>query len=242
MLPVVSDSFEFAAQNPTTLEKGKRAAVWAEILFGIVPEERLPDAFKLAVRLHSSTFPINGYEIKLAWEQIEREEQNAAIEREKQRIKNQSPVDICSNRAQHINRDGEVKICNPLNFNEEIILPCPACRPKAYDDQRARFIARNRVSEVEIKPLEILEQFTSEKLPKKNEEVALPIEEINQLRDEHNRLVRELVADPEAIRNLEVVFDAGANCFKLPHRADLTFSPEILKKKISSYQRILAHK
>lgn len=53
---------------------------WAEELYDIVPVERLGEVFKRAIRDHDSTFPIDFYDLKLAWFRIRDEEATAAYE------------------------------------------------------------------------------------------------------------------------------------------------------------------
>lgn len=72
MLVIVSDSFSAAGQIPTLAEKMDRAEVWARLLSGIVPEERLQECFDRAFRQHKSSFPVNAYDLKAAWEEMHR--------------------------------------------------------------------------------------------------------------------------------------------------------------------------
>jgi hypothetical protein len=129
---------------------------WQQGLEGIVPEHRLPDCLTRANRSHKSNFPISLFEIKTAWFEIDAEEKAIREESEaKHRAENR--VANCPQKVYHINEHGIIKVVNPFNFSEEIELPCRECRPKAYDEQRTKFIKENG----EIKPLEILNNFVN---------------------------------------------------------------------------------
>lgn len=135
-----------------------RATDWMEALEPVVPVDRLPDAFRRALVNHATTFPINAFEIQQAFVELDGEEKT-----ERQRIENElkkqpeNKVANCPKKAWHISGDGRVMVVNPFNFNEEIELPCRDCRPEAFYEQRAKFIAEHG----EIKPLEILNNFVS---------------------------------------------------------------------------------
>lgn len=58
----------------TEAELGRRSRDWAEVLSGIMPEDRINDAFNRAFRDHVSNFPLTAYEVKTAWERIAEEE------------------------------------------------------------------------------------------------------------------------------------------------------------------------
>ena len=51
--------------------------------------------------------------------------------------------------------------------------------------------------------------------------------------------MHEPVEREDARRNLELVFDEGANVFILPHRVDLTYSAAVMRCKIETYRGIL---
>ncbi|MEQ1762573.1 MAG: hypothetical protein ABL984_05425 [Pyrinomonadaceae bacterium] len=69
-LLVVSDAAEASAQNLTTNQKGKRAEVWARLLYGIVPIDMLQPAFLRAIRDHESSFPIDMHDVERAYKRI----------------------------------------------------------------------------------------------------------------------------------------------------------------------------
>ncbi len=58
----------------TTEELTLRARDWAEELWRIVPVAQLSDSARLAFKNHASSFPLNAYEIKNAYQQLRAEE------------------------------------------------------------------------------------------------------------------------------------------------------------------------
>lgn len=49
-------------------------ASWLEVLFGVVPEQRLNDCYLLAMRNRTSTFPMAPNELCMAWGEIKQSE------------------------------------------------------------------------------------------------------------------------------------------------------------------------
>ena len=148
VLLVVDDSLYAAMRFDTTPEqKAKIADVWTRKFFGIIPEVRLPDVFELASSLHTSEYPVNAYEMQNAWTQIQEKEAEQRAKQALEQIKNQNPIDVCKNRLNHINGEGRVILPNPLNFSEDIELPCPDCRFDAYTQQRSEFIKKHNQSD-----------------------------------------------------------------------------------------------
>lgn len=137
---------------------GERALDWLDALEGTIPEDRIRDAFARALKNHSSSYPINAFDMLAAWKDIEAEETAAAETlRIAEESKPENRVANCREKKYHVGEGGYQKICNPFNFNEEIVLPCRICRPTAYDEAHAKFIRDHG----EIKPLEILNNFVS---------------------------------------------------------------------------------
>lgn len=149
MFPIVEDSFQLSSQNATLEEIAARTKTWARALFGVIPEFRLQDAFDAAFQVHDSTFPVSAYEIKLEWQKIEIRER-AETQARRIEFEKENPKLACPDRARHKNDDGDVEICSPVNWNEEILLPCKTCQPKAYEAERARFIAKSGQPEQKI--------------------------------------------------------------------------------------------
>ncbi len=229
-----------AMPNLSAGEKLVKAKSWARILEDIIPEVRLPDVFKHAFELHRSSFPINHYDMKNAWYEIKEAEAKAKAKAAESAPKINA-VATCKEKHLHISPEGEpdageIHHWNWTNQGEDWISPCFECRPKAYREWRRRMVEKHGGSEPEP-----LKQLTNVLEFKKKEaaEIRLPPAEIAGILSEHNFLVRELVADPAARRNLELIFDEGANIFKLPHRADLTYSVAVVKRKIETYRGIL---
>ena len=236
MFLIVDDSFSLSSQNATDAEKLARADVWARVLFGIIPEHRLQDAFDLAFQKHDSSFPVNAYDIKLAWEQIETAEcAKAKIELEAEKLSN--PVKFCENKANHLNADGEILKMNPFDTTQDVVVPCWSCRRKAYDDVWERFLDSN--GRKDLPPLEIVETLANLVKPiLEVEEISM--EEINTLEAEHNGLVSQIAKD--AAKDLLIVWDEGANCFVRANYRARTFSAEVVRKAIEDYRRILGGK
>lgn len=81
MFVIVSRSYAGVSHPPTDGEKQIKAADWSEMLFAVgVPERRLFEVYERALRDHTSTYAINGYDLKLAWFRIRDEEAAAAVE------------------------------------------------------------------------------------------------------------------------------------------------------------------
>lgn len=58
-----------------------RARDWSEVLWQIIPEERLADAFNRAAKDHSGSFPISAYDIKNAFWELRKDEVKAQEQR-----------------------------------------------------------------------------------------------------------------------------------------------------------------
>lgn len=115
-------------------------------------------------------------------------------------------------------------------------MPCFDCRKKAYKDWRARIVEKHKPPPEPVHQLANVLEFKKKPIP---EEPRLSADEIAEMLSEHNSLVRQITENEEARLNLILVFDEGANIFKLPHRADLTYSAAVVEMKIKDYRRIL---
>lgn len=236
---IVDDSFELSSQNPTDAERLARSETWARVLMPIVPEERLQDTFDRAFADHDSNFPVNAYELKTAWEKIKREEKEIAAEAAAaERVNN--PVANCVEKHLHVDESGMVEHIDPLTFSEFILLPCKKCRETAYDLQRQRHIEKNKASAAPPVTVQTSAGLSPFKLSSVTplSSAAPSASEIDALLTEHNELVTELVEDEAARKDLLLVWDEGGMCFKLPHRADRTFTLPAMKRKIADYRTI----
>lgn len=227
MLLIVDDSFELSSQNATFAEKAARADTWARVLFGIVPEDRLQNAFDRAFRDHDSSFPVNAYDIKTAWEKIRTEEYEA---------EKTARLAECPNDKYHIGETASVVLMNP-HTQEDELYPCPKCRPEEFENKKKTDIALYGEIKpfIEIKPDTLGKSFDKTYATAKKE---YSLEEIAALKTRHNELVREIVETAEAQNALLIDWDAGANCFVRRHRRAMTFSVEIITKCIEDYQKI----
>jgi hypothetical protein len=219
------------------LDLADRAMDWQDELELEIPRERLPDAVRRARKNHKSSFALNLYEILNAWEEItgeETAERQKQIERE--RFKN--PTLACLNEKYHINGKGEV-LSDLFNAGNDEVSPCPVCREEDYKNWRKTQIALyGEHLPTIVKPaqernaLEIAGNLFLDKL-----KVKISPEEIADLEFEYNSLVTDLVPDESARKNLLIVWDEGAEIFKHPNSALLTFTPEVIKKKIADYKK-----
>lgn len=152
MLLIVHSSFEASSQNPTIEEEMLRAATWTDLLVDIIPPERLQDSFKKAFAEHDTAFPINAYEIKLAWESIEKIE--AEQERQyQQQLRKENAVLNCKDKRMHLKNVmqdpktqddiGMVEYVDWFDKSKFVIMPCATCRPSAHEQARSRHIEKN---------------------------------------------------------------------------------------------------
>lgn len=216
-------------------EMHEDSIIYTDFLYEKVPVEKLKTAFDFANEKRSSSFAPNGFDIKNAYAEIERLERETERARRARELK-ENPVLNCEKKQFHINADGEALRINPFNTAEDVTVPCWYCRSEAHDAAWTRFVEKNGGNEP--KPLEIVKAFAEPK-PPPVEEIRLSDDEILALQTEHNSVVCQIVEEENARKNLMLIYDAGANVFKLPHRADLTYSAEVVKKKIENYRRLL---
>jgi len=142
----------------TEIEQTERANTWTELLFGLIPTDRLNDAFLRAYRDHQGLFPIQAKELQAAWENIDREEREAIAN---QAESEQTRIDRCKYRHQHITdterainpSEALVEYRDPLNPTAWIVMPCAECRKSAYEQRLADHKAKH--PELTIKPGEL---------------------------------------------------------------------------------------
>lgn len=119
-----------------------RACDWQDALEKVIPVEHLPEAFDKAFEIHETSYPITAFDIKHGYEQILIEENTKRIEKARQE-KEKNQILFCISRKYHINDEGEAKIRNPFNHNEDISMPCLFCRRKDYEEQWKDFVSKN---------------------------------------------------------------------------------------------------
>ncbi len=230
---------EDAMPNLSAAEKVVKAESWSRLLQDIIPVLYLQDTLTHAFKIHTSNFPINHYDLKNAWAEIQEIERKKKA-KEAEKLREVNAVEHCKERHQHIQREGlpDAGEIHPWNWfgSEVLVSPCFSCRPGAYKDWRKRMADKHPPTQAvhEVKKAVVLEFKKKEPV-----EIILSADEVADLLTEHNSLVRELTEDPKARLNLELVFDEGGNIFKLPHRADLTFSAAAMRQKIKTYRGIL---
>lgn len=145
-------TLELANQPPLSAEAlDERAAAWAEALFLTVPENRMRDAYDRAVRDHSSTFPINAFEIKIAWDNIAAEDRTAKAAA----YDSMDPIDKCSHKKYHDNANGEIVVADPYDHSKDLVVPCPYCRFEANKAALDRHGEKHRRDE--LPPFELPE-------------------------------------------------------------------------------------
>lgn len=236
MVTIVED----AMPNLSVGERVVKAKSWTRMLEDIIPVLDLQDALDYAFKNHASTFPINHYDLKNAYTEIKEKKAKEKAKSAK-KISETEAVANCKSKHLHIILDGETDAGEIYHWNwvnpaEDWIVPCFDCRKKAYKDWRARMVEKHKPPPEPLKELANVLEFKKKPII---EEVRLSAGEIAELLAEHNSLVRQITDNAEARRNLELIFDEGANIFKLPHRADLTYSAAIVQMKIKDYRRIL---
>lgn len=137
-----------------------RISAWTDVLFGTVPRERLKDAYDRAKADHRSTFPINAYEVKIAWLNIAEEEEKAAKKFLAQ-AKKDDPIGFCADASRHVNDRGEVLILSMFTDEDELV-PCLKCREADFTKWHTNQVALYG----EIEPLTKLQTIHSENLLK----------------------------------------------------------------------------
>lgn len=116
----------------TEHELGQRAMDWQDAFEGIIPIDRLGDAFKRALETHESSFPVNGFEVLAAWKRIqESERREAQMARWIEEQEHADDPARCPNAENHKDDDRNVEF--HFRFDDEpTLLPCTECRPHEY--------------------------------------------------------------------------------------------------------------
>ena len=144
---IVEESLKAALNFTVSIsEKLSTAQTWARILEPVVPLERLQESFDLAFENHRSTFPVNAYDIKQAWELLQQNEAKLLAEKEAE-LRETQPTKFCKqvhfegefNQTFIPAEEGLMLMSNGIN-EPEIPVPCFECRPVAY----AQFLERRK--------------------------------------------------------------------------------------------------
>lgn len=132
------------ANHPALIESelAQRALDWYDAFDGIIPAERVPDAFKQALKNHKGSFPVNAFEIVDAWRTIETEESwQLEIERNR-RMREERDQGQEASALTHYCRSGDHEFGRGTVFlpgykGQKFEAPCPACRPSEYEKATA---------------------------------------------------------------------------------------------------------
>lgn len=189
MMLIVHDSFDASSQTATMEAKENRRDAWVYLLFPIIPTERLRECFERAFRDHNTTFAVNAYDLKAAWEKIvteDREEREAAIEEDKA----VNPIKYCTEPGRHTDDDGNVEILLGGPGGKEVAVPCPICRPVAHQqrllDLRSSLKIDHPVTEKEMESKVV--QMFAQAHERKSQKVSNPTEPLEII----GRLMNEL--------------------------------------------------
>jgi hypothetical protein len=117
-----------------TKQLARRAGIWFDALYPVVPLERLRECFDHAVQNHSENFPVGAIEILQAYRVLtEQHLSSAEAEARKNDLSQPKKCDMA-----HVTEEGEpelVSIWLPAK-GQDVIMPCPNCRPKAFIQKR----------------------------------------------------------------------------------------------------------
>lgn len=113
----------------------ERAKDWQDELEKEIPLNRLADALSQARKNHTSSFPINLYEISTAYRALV----NAELE-DRKAIKAKNPILFCEDRRYHLNNIGDVIIFSLFTTTDERV-PCRKCRFEDYENWRKSQVA-----------------------------------------------------------------------------------------------------
>ncbi len=107
----------------------ERAKDWMEAIEQVIPLDRLPEAFRTALKNHASTFPINAFEILAAYKEIEAIETAEKLKTETEE-KTLNRVAFCTEKHNHKSNDEAIQQYFVGGHWEW--LPCVHCRQDAY--------------------------------------------------------------------------------------------------------------
>ena len=114
-----------------------RARDWADELHGIVPMEALNASMKRAFQDHKSTFPLNAYDLKMAYAA---NKLDATMVDESRTLSTDEKVEKCTNKENHVEGTfGMIELFVPNKIDG--LVPCGRCRPEEYAEARVQLIA-----------------------------------------------------------------------------------------------------
>ena len=204
VLLIVDASLELSSQKASIVDKAVRVDVWSRHLFGVVPEDRLQDAFELAFKTHKSSFTVNAYDIKTAYETLNAQEAEAA-RKTALTDPDGSRIDSCSRKQYHVETsgpdEGAVLYADMFNTSQDVVFPCDTCRPRAHMATRERHIERNGGNELE--PFELIEVAKKIELPPIMPESAEEVLTRAMYECEKPEFVEKIVSAIRYVRNLK---------------------------------------
>lgn len=162
-IELVNKTIRLANQPPLATDDAiERAKDWMDALEPIVPLDRLPAVYARAVADHETTFPVNFFDLKVAWDKISAEEKKKQTE-DLQKTIRENAVAFCVRRDFHANADGEVEYDDPFDTTKQVLMPCVTCRPQAFEAARARRAAAH--PNAAVAPLELVEKYVEVEKP-----------------------------------------------------------------------------
>lgn len=140
MVRIISKAISLAnAPMLTGSELLVRARDWSEALWGIVPAEALSQSVSRAFENHQSSFPLNAYEVKLAYTELQSQ---AAIVAESRTLSTDEMVEKCTNKDNHVEGHfGMIELYLP-DGNIAALVPCGRCRAEEYKGARERLFVK----------------------------------------------------------------------------------------------------
>jgi hypothetical protein len=140
MTLIVEAAFQLSNQQIAAAKIGSVAETWTDMLFGIIPEDKLHHAFKEAFKKHTGATPISAYEMKNTWEKIELDKQIRISAQEhdetKATARQATAIEKCwfdKKYHNHANLLGEFYVVDPYDTHREILIPCFYCRREDHD-------------------------------------------------------------------------------------------------------------
>jgi hypothetical protein len=137
MVKIISKAISLAnLPMLTEAELLVRARDWSEALWEIVPVEALNQCLRRAFEDHRSTFALNAYDLKSAYEKLKAQRTVIADDRQ---LTNDERVERCTNKANHLpDTFGEIELC--ISGIAEGIVPCGRCRGEEFREAKRKLL------------------------------------------------------------------------------------------------------